>query len=139
MDLFDVNWIAVAIGAVLGFVIGGIWYGPLLGKQWLSAVGLTEEDVQNGHMGRTYGGAFALSLLVSWTMAHTFQSYAVLADDLTVMAKVLTGFGVALGFVVPAIGINYLFSQKTLKLFCIDAGYWLVFFTAVATVHAYLP
>ena len=55
------------------------------------------------------------------------------------MAKVLTGFGVALGFVVPAFGINYLFGQRTLKLFFIDAGYWLIFFTAVATVHAYMP
>lgn len=139
MDLFDVNWIAVAVGAVMGFVIGGLWYGPLLGKAWMAATGITEEEIQNGHMGKTYGGAFALSVLISWTMAHTFQSYAGFGADLSVMAKVLTGFGIALGFVVPAIGINYLFSQKTIKLFFIDAGYWLIFFTAVATVHAYLP
>lgn len=139
MDLFDVNWIAVAVGAVMGFVIGGIWYGPLLGKAWMAASGTTEEDIQNSNMGKTYGGAFALSVLISWTMAHTFQSYAGFGADLSVMAKVLTGFGVALGFVVPAIGINYLFSQRTIKLFFIDAGYWLIFFTAVAAVHAYLP
>lgn len=139
MNLFDVNWIAVAVGAVMGFVVGGLWYGPLLGKQWLSAVGLTEEDVQDGHMAKIYGGAFLFSVLISWTMAHTFQSYAMLDADLSVFAKVMTGFGAALGFVVPAIGINYLFSQKTLKLFFIDSGYWLIFFTVVAAVHAYLP
>ncbi|BDI60329.1 DUF1761 domain-containing protein [Qipengyuania nanhaisediminis] len=139
MDLFAVNWIAVALGALTGFVIGGLWYGPLLGKQWLSAVGLSEEDVQNGHMAKIYGGAFLLSVVISWTMAHTFQSYAELGADLSIFAKVMTGFGVALGFVVPAIGINYLFSQKTMKLFWIDAGYWLLFFTAVAAVHAYMP
>lgn len=139
MDLFAVNWIAVAAGAVTGFVIGGLWYGPIFGKAWLAAVGLTEEDAQNGHPGKIYGGAFVLSLVVSWTMAHTFQTYALASADLNVMEKVLTGFGVALGFVVPAIGINYLFSQKTVKLFLIDAGYWLLFFTAVAAVHAYLP
>ena len=139
MNLFDVNWIAVLAGAVSGFVIGGLWYGPLLGKAWMAATGMTEEDIQNGHMGKIYGTTFLLSVLISWTMAHTFQSYAGFGADLSVMAKVLTGFGVALGFVVPAIGINYLFSQKTLKLFFIDAGYWLIFFTAVATVHAYLP
>ena len=139
MVLFDVNWIAVALGARTGFVVGGIWYGPLLGKAWMAATGMTEEDVQNGHMGKIYGTTFVLSLVISWTMAHTFQSYAGFGADLSVMAKVLTGFGVALGFVVPAIGINYLFSQKTLKLFFIDAGYWLIFFTVVATVHAYLP
>ena len=139
MDLFAVNWIGVVVGALAGFVIGGVWYGPLLGKAWLSAVGLTEDDVQNGHMGKTYGGAFLLSVVISWTMAHTFQSYAAYDANLTEFAKIMTGFGVALGFVVPAVGINYLFSQKTLKLFFIDAGYWILFFTAVAAVHAYLP
>ena len=139
MDLFDVNWIAVVAGAVMGFVIGGLWYGPIFGKAWMAATGITEEDIQNGHMGKTYGGAFVLSLLISWTMAHTFQSYLMVDANLSEMAKILTGFGVALGFVVPAFGINYLFSQRSLKLFLIDAGYWLVFFTAVAAVHAYMP
>jgi len=139
MDLFDVNWIAVVAGAVMGFVIGGLWYGPIFGKAWMAATGISEEDIQNGHMGKTYGGAFVLSVLISWTMAHTFQSYLMVDANLSEMAKILTGFGVALGFVVPAFGINYLFSQRSLKLFFIDAGYWLVFFTAVAAVHAYMP
>jgi hypothetical protein len=55
------------------------------------------------------------------------------------MVKVLTAFGVALGFIVPAIGTNYLFSQKSGALFLIDASYWLLFYTAMGLVHAYLP
>jgi hypothetical protein len=50
---------------------------------------------------------------------------------------VLTAFGVALGFIVPAIGTNYLFSQKSKTLFFIDAGYWLLFYTAMGVVHAW--
>ncbi|KLI64313.1 DUF1761 domain-containing protein [Aurantiacibacter marinus] len=133
MNLLDVNWIAVVVGALAGFVVGGIWYGPVMGKKWMGAVGLTEEQIKEGRMGLIYGGAFAFSLLASWTLAHTFSSYA---QDLSFTVKVMTSFGVALGFIVPAIGTNYLFSQKSKALFFIDAGYWLLFYIAMGAVHA---
>ena len=134
--IIGVNWVAVVVAALMGFAVGGLWYGPLFGQKWMNAVGLTEEDVASGNMGATYGGAFAFSLVSSWTLAHTFATYAV---DLSFLVKVLTAFGVALGFIVPAIGTNYLFSQKTKELFFIDAGYWLVFFTVMGLVHAAVP
>lgn len=136
MNIFDVNWIAVVGAALTGFVVGGLWYGPILGKKWMGAVGLTEEEVGEGNMGLIFGGAFAFSLVASWTLAHTFATYAV---DLSASVKILTAFGVALGFIVPAIGTNYLFSQKTKDLFFIDAGYWLIFYTVMGTVHAFMP
>lgn len=135
MNLFDVNWIAVFGAAACGFVVGGIWYGPVMGKRWMGAVGLTEEDIQGSNMGLIYGCTFALSLLASWTLAHTFATYAI---DLSFLTKVLTALGVALGFIVPAIGTNYLFSQKSKALFFIDATYWLLFYTAMGLVHAAL-
>tara|TARA_R110000765_G_scaffold415498_1_gene516658 strand:+ start:130 stop:543 length:414 start_codon:yes stop_codon:yes gene_type:complete len=134
MNIFDVNWIAVIVAALAGFLVGGIWYGPVMGKRWMGAVGLTEEQIKEGNMGKIYGGAFAFSLIASWTLAHTFATYAV---DLDFGVKVLTAFGVALGFIVPAIGTNYLFSQKSKTLFFIDAGYWLLFYTAMGVVHAW--
>ena len=139
MDLFDVNWLGVVLAAAAGFVVGGIWYGPVMGKRWMGAVGLTEDDIKQGNMGVIYGAAFGFSLLASWTLAHTFQTYAALGADLSVFVKVITCFGVALGFIVPAIGTNYLFSQKSKQLFFIDAFYWLLFYTAMGLVHAYLP
>ncbi len=133
--MFDVNWLAVVLAALAGFVVGGIWYGPVMGKKWMGAVGLSEEQIKQGNMGVIYGGAFAFSLLASWTLAHTFATYA---QDLSIPVKVMTSFGVALGFIVPAIGTNYLFSQKSKALFLIDAGYWLLFYIAMGAVHAYL-
>ena len=135
MNLLDVNWIAVVVGALAGFVVGGIWYGPVMGKKWMGAVGLSEEQIKQGNMGLIYGGAFAFSLIASWALAHTFASYA---QDLSFAVKVMTSFGVALGFIVPAIGTNYLFSQKNKTLFFIDAGYWLLFYIAMGAVHAWL-
>ncbi len=133
MDIFDVNWIAVFGAALMGFVVGGIWYGPVMGKRWMGAVGLSEEQVAEGNMPIIFGGAFAFSLLASWALAHTFATYPV---ELSALVKVATAIGVALGFIIPAIGTNYLFSQKSKALFFIDAAYWLLFYTAMGTVHA---
>ncbi len=132
MSIFDVNWIAVVVAAASGFMVGGLWYGPIMGKKWMGAVGITEAELQDGHMGKIYGGAFAFSLLASWTLAHTFATYM---PELSMMVKVLTAISVAFGFIVPAIGTNYLFSQKSKALFFIDAGYWLLFYAAMGTVH----
>ena len=132
----EVNWLAIVVAALAGFVIGGVWYGPVMGKKWVGAVGLDVEQIKQGNMGLIYGGAFAFSLLASWTLAHTFATYA---QDLSIPVKVMTASGVALGFIVPAIGTNYLFSHKGKALFFIDAGYWLLFYTAMGLVHAYLP
>lgn len=133
--MFDVSWLAIVLAAACGFVVGGLWYGPIMGKRWMGAVGLTEEQVKSGNMALIYGGAFVFSLLGSWTLAHTFASYAY---ELSFYAKVMTAFGVALGFIVPAIGTNYLFSQKGKALFFIDAAYWLLFYSAMGAVHAAL-
>lgn len=137
--MFDVNWLGVVLAALAGFVVGGIWYGPIMGKKWMGAVGLTEEQIKEGNMALIYGGAFVFSLLASWALAHTFASYASYGAELSIQAKVMTAFGVALGFIVPAIGTNYLFSQKGKTLFFIDAAYWLLFYIAMGAVHAYLP
>jgi hypothetical protein len=51
MDLFSVNWIAVVAAALMGFMVGGIWYGPIMGKKWMGAVGLSEEQIKNCNMG----------------------------------------------------------------------------------------
>jgi hypothetical protein len=122
-------------GGGIGIFGRRLWYGPIMGKRWMGAVGLTKEQIKEGSMGLIYGGAFAFSLLASWTLAHTYASYTY---ELSVFAKVLLSFGVALGFIVPAIGTNHLFSQKSKALFFIDAGYWLLFYIAMGAVHAAL-
>lgn len=133
MNLLDVNWLAVVLAALGGFLVGGIWYGPVMGKRWMLAVGKTEDDLKNINPAKIYGFTFLLALLASWTLAHTFASYAI---DLSDFVKILTAFGVALGFIVPALWTNYLFQGEKRPLYWIDAGYWLIFYTVMGLVHA---
>jgi hypothetical protein len=131
MEFYAENWLAIIAAAVAGFVVGGIWYGPVLGKKWMGAVGLTEDDVKSANMGMIYGLTFVFSLVASTTLAHVLTYF----PGVPLFTALMIAVGVALGFIIPAIGTNYLFSQKTKALFFIDAGYWLLFYAAMGAVH----
>jgi hypothetical protein len=134
MGITELSWLTILVAAIMGFVVGGIWYGPIMGRRWLVAVGLTEADVQNGSMPMIYGFAFVLSLIASAMLAWLLSAFA----NLEVFEKILVALGIAAGFIVPAIGTNYLFSQKSRGLFLIDATYWLLFYLAMGTVYGLL-
>ncbi len=58
----NVSLVATLVGTALGFVLGALWYGPLFGKTWMAAVGLTPETIRlNINPARTYGTTFVLS------------------------------------------------------------------------------
>lgn len=132
--MFEGNGLAIILAALCGFLVGGIWYGPVMGKRWMGAVGLSEEQIKQGNMPVIYGGAFAFSLVASTMLAHMFVRLG--QPPLHIVMMISTG--IALGFIIPAIGTNYLFSQKGKALFFIDAGYWLLFYAAMGLVHGLL-
>lgn len=134
MNVYDVNWLTVIVAAAMGFVVGGIWYGPIMGRRWMGAVGLTEEDIKQGNMPMIYGTAFLCSIIASTMLGHMFMRLG----DPPFHVVMMISIGIAIGFIIPAIGTNYLFSQKSKTLFLIDAGYWLLFYAAMGLVHALL-
>ena len=132
--MWQMNWIAVLGAALAGFVIGGLWYGPLLGKAWQRENGLTDEALKSVNMARIFGLTFGLNLLASFILGHVMATYG--HPKLGVAAMI--GFGIGLGFVATSVGVNYLFARKSLKLFLIDGGYWTVVYTVMGAVFGAL-
>src|SRR3989337_2384872 len=63
----EINYLAAAAAAVSTFVIGGLWYSPLLfHRAWARANGFTEADLAKGGTGKIFGIAFALALVMSF-------------------------------------------------------------------------
>lgn len=123
MDFSSLNWLAVFSAAILSFVVGGLWYSPLLfGKAWMKEMGFADEDLQ-GDMARIFGLSFVASLVIAINLAMFLGPDASLGWGLA--AGALAG----VGWVAMAIGIIYLFSRHSLKLYFIDAGYNVVTFT----------
>jgi len=131
----ETHWLGVLVAAVLGFAVGGLWYGPVFGKPWAKARGLTDAALKEGfNAPLVFGLVFVLNLFSSYILDHVLATYGAPGLHLSMM---ISG-GLALGFILPAMGVNYLFSRMTLKLYAIDAGYWLVIYTLMGAVLFWL-
>jgi len=123
MDFLNVNFLAILAIAIIQMGLGFLWYGPLFSKPWMALQGWTKERMQQEEVNPViylvpfFGAlvsAYALALLINATQMGTL------------FGGIHLGLLVGLGFIVPAFASNYLFSSRPLKLFLIDAGYYLV-------------
>ncbi len=71
----QIHWIAIVVAAASGFVIGGIWYGPLFGKAWQAARGLSDDAMKNANMPMIFGLTFVLNLVAAFILDHTLATY----------------------------------------------------------------
>ncbi len=124
MNPANVNTLGALVCALSAFLVGGIWYSPLLfAKPWMRLSGLTDADLKKGGTARIFGGAFALALVGNVNLAFF------LADG-----RPSLGWGIAagalagVGWVATSLGITYLFERRPLALYLIDAGYHVVSF-----------
>lgn len=125
----DVNWIAVLVAALASFVLGGLWYSPiLLGKQWMRLAGITEETLKKGHPGVIFGGSFVLALVASAVFAMF------LGPDPSFSFGAGAGLAAGLCWVAAAFGVNYLFERRPLGLFLINGGYNTVWFLVMGAI-----
>ena len=87
----NINWLSVIVAAISSFFIGGIWYGPIFGKSWMTEFGFTEEDLKKRSIPKTFG----LSLLLSFIAALVLEFFIGADTDLIfgAMARFFAGFG----------------------------------------------
>lgn len=118
MDNAQINFLAVFVASVAGFLFGALWYSPILFyKNWMRECGLTEEELKKSNMSLIYGSAFVLQLMMALCLAPFLG--ASLDTATSVFYSALT----VLGWIAPAIGILYLFERRSMKLFFINSGY----------------
>ena len=130
----EINWIAVIVAALASFLLGGLWYSPVLfGKAWQRETGLSDETLKQGNMAKIFGLSFILALLAAWNFANFLGPRPSLAFGAGV------GASAGLLWVAGSFGINYLFERKSLKLFLINGGYHTIQFAIIGAVLALLP
>jgi Protein of unknown function (DUF1761) len=128
-----VNYIAALVAALAGFVIGWIWYGPLFQKPWMQLTGMTKEKGAQSSMALTMGTAYLLNLISGIGLSMLIGRSGGWLTGLH------TGLMVGVFFVATALGVIYLFEQRPLKLYFINAGYQLVNLAAIGTIIGVWP
>ena len=134
MDRFAlVNWPSVFVAALSGFIIGGLWYGPLFGKAWSRLTGITRDTPARISTPVVFGGAYLLNLIAATGIALQNGSHA------GVWFALHVGLMGAVFFIAPALGVIYLFEQRPLAHWLVNAAYQVVNFSAMGAIIGAWP
>ena len=129
----EVNYLAVLLAALSAFLLGGLWYSPMLfANQWVALTGQSEEKLKSGSMAMVFGGAFLMNLIA----AYAFASFIGPHPDIKPAA--IAGFVTGLCLVTASLGLNYLFERRPLGLWLINGGYFTLQFTLYGVIIAAL-
>ena len=121
-------WLGVLVAAVLPFVLGALWYGPLFGRIWMAASGVTPARVREANMARIFALAFLMALIQAILLR------LLLGEDAGFRDGVTTGLMVGLGWVATAIAVFHLFEHRPAAHFFVNAGYAVVSFAIMGAV-----
>ena len=128
MAMHFVNWWAVMAGAISMFILGGLWYSPVLfGRVWMSENGFRDSDRPN--LAKILG----LSLVISLIMAANLAFF--LADAKTTAAWGATaGLLAGLGWVALSVAMIALFERRSWRYILINGGYMTTAFVLMGLI-----
>jgi len=122
MLMFNVNWLAIVVSTVANMVIGALWYGPLLGKPWMKELGVTMDDISSTPM----VPAYLVAILNSFLMAFVLANVVAWTGVTGVLGGALLGLTMWTGFTGFTFAANHAFEGRSLQLWLINSGTYLI-------------
>jgi hypothetical protein len=130
MDPSTLNIPAILVAAVIAFVLGGMWYSPMLfGKVWMQENDLSEDDLKQGSQARIFGFAFLWSLVMAFNLGMFLNE-----PGTTASWGAAAGFLAGFGWVAAGVFIIGLFERRSTRYMLINAGYMVVTLTLMGLV-----
>jgi hypothetical protein len=118
----QLHWPAVGVSTVLAFVIGGLWYSPILfARAWMQENRLTSSDLEGRNKGAVFGGSFMLLLFAAVILGMFLGAKS------NAGAGIAAGLLVGVGWLATSLGVLYLFEAR-------NAGYLVVTFAVMGAV-----
>jgi hypothetical protein len=125
--------VAALVAALSSFVIGGMWYSPILfAKAWQREAGLTDAQLRT-QLGKTFTGAFLLSLVIAANLAAFLGQHAGIAWGAG--AGALAG----IGWAAASLATVFLFERRSAMLIVIEGGYLAVSYTVMGAIIGAWP
>ncbi len=127
--LSRVNWVAVAVSAVVSMVWGFVWYSnTLAGKTWMEAVGVKAKDIEKAYMSRILPIVLVASIIGAFTLN------VILADTQGWFDGLFDGLILGIGLAASQLLILYAFALRPFKLMWIDATWVIVEFALIGLI-----
>jgi hypothetical protein len=130
-----INFIAIAIAAVVAWLASAAWYMSL-SKVYIAALGKTPEQAE---MDRKKPGAFLPFIyalvangIIAWTIAGVLGHLGI--GQVTLRNGVISGAFCWFGFILTTMVVNSSFSGRDKRLLLVDAGNWLIVVLVIGAV-----
>ena len=126
-----VNFLAILVSAVAIFLLGGLWYSPVLfAKKWVALQGKSMEEMSGGSHPSLYVQVFICGLVTAAAMALA-QAHM---PNPSLAHGLIIGFLAWLGFAGATSYGTALFSFKPKALWAIDTGFNLASFLLAGAI-----
>ncbi len=128
MTLEQINIWAVLLAALIKFIIGGLWFSPLMfGNLWLEEVGQTKEVLVASV--RPLLLAAVLCLVTAFTLA-----VIITLADIDFIRSLALGSFMGVGIMAAMLGPQFAFEGRSFRLFTIYVGQYVVELTVMAAI-----
>ncbi len=124
-----VNWLAVVAAALSMFVLGAIWYSPVLFvKPWARAAGLEIDYEKRGNFAAILATSFVLTLIMAANLAFFVSGI----DSVTTVVTYALAAG--LGWAALSLWVISLFERRPFAWVLINGGYLTVGFAIMGLI-----
>lgn len=127
----EINYIAILVAAIASFILGSLWYSPLMFlKMWVKAGNIDMKKKGNLSPALAMAIGFVVQLLTAFVLAH----FLVLLDADTIKGAMMASFWLWLGFIATTQFGSVLWESKSVKYFAINAAHSLASMFVMAVV-----
>jgi len=122
MTFAGMNYLAILLAALAAFGWGAAYY-MTLSKQWLTAVGMSKEQMETNRTAVPFIISFVALLVMGWVLAGTLGHLG--PGQVTLKNGIISALFLWLGFVVTTIFVNNAYPGRKYSLSVIDSIHWL--------------
>lgn len=120
-DLSEINFWAVLVCAVATFMVGGLWYGLVFGKTWVTVHGFSDEQVAS--MAKKQGRTFAIFFATDLVMATVISLLAVNLGVASAVQGAVLGLLIWVGVSATTGAAKKAACGKSLAAYLLDTGH----------------
>ncbi len=133
---FKTNWLAIAVSAVAGMLIGFLWYGMLFQNQWMAGNGFTmegEKMFKNGAEIPMSATPMIVNVVVMLVYALIMNWLLNKMNVSTWQAGATIGAGIGVLMILGILTGN-MFAQNSMSLTLVDGSYSFVLFVVIGAI-----
>lgn len=131
--MIEVSFWAILAAGIASVLIGWVWYHPsVFGTAWMRMSNITPEMAERGR--KRMPLVAILGLCASMVIAYVMTYFGMAWGVFDVISAIELGLWSWIGFVAPTMLGSVLWEQKPMRLYIINAAYWLIALIVMAII-----